>query len=101
MLEQVQAPPVAGNDRVFDDQGFFVEVLTLDYEDGPVHLLGGKMHVNFGNAWDVTPGVFGTDLAEEYEMADNMASAALIALISAKGERTRWGRKRSFSIPPG
>ncbi len=72
VLEQVQAPPVAGDDRVFDDQGFFVEVLTLDYENGPVHLFGGKMHVNFGNAWDVTPGVFGTDLAEEYEMAENI-----------------------------
>lgn len=73
VLEQVQNPAVAGDDRVFDDQGFFVEVLTLDYEAGPVHLFGGKMHVNFGNAWGVTPGVFGTDLAEEYEMAENIA----------------------------
>ena len=72
VLQPVQNPAVAGDDRVFDDQGFFVEVLTLDYEAGPVHLSGGKMHVNFGNAWDVTPGVFGTDLAEEYEMAENI-----------------------------
>ena len=76
VLEQVQAPAVSGDDRVFDDQGFFVEVLTLDYDAGPVHLFGGKMHVNFGNAWDVTPGVFGTDLAEEYEMAENIGIGA-------------------------
>ena len=72
VLETVQSPAAAGDDRTFDDQGFFVEVLTLDYEAGPVHLFGGKMHVNFGNAWDVTPGVFGTDMAEEYEMAENI-----------------------------
>ncbi len=72
VLQPVQDPAVAGDDRVFDDQGFFVEVLTLDYEAVPVHLFGGKMHVNFANAWDVTPGVYGTDLAEEYEMAENI-----------------------------
>jgi hypothetical protein len=72
VLEQVQEPPVKGDDRTFADQGLFVEVLTLDYERGPLHFSGGKMHVNFGKAWDTTPGVFGTDLAEEYEMAENI-----------------------------
>ena len=72
VFQPVQAPAVAGDDRVFDDQGFFVEVLTLDYEAGPVHLFGGKMHVNFGTAWDVTPGVYGTDLAEAFDMAENI-----------------------------
>ncbi len=79
VLEPVQDPTVKGEDRVFDDQGFFVEVLTLDYDTGPLHLFGGKMHVNFGNAWDVTPGVFGTDLAEEYEMAENIALSGALS----------------------
>ena len=70
VLEQVQEPPIKGEDRTFADQGLFVEVLTLDYETGPVHLSSGKMGVNFSKAWDVTPGVFGTDLAEEYEIAE-------------------------------
>jgi hypothetical protein len=72
VLEQVQAPAADGSDRTFDDQGFFVEVLTLDYQTEQLHISGGKMHVNFGKAWDSTPGVFGTDLAEEYEMAENI-----------------------------
>ena len=89
VLQAVQAPPVAGDDRVFDDLGFFVEGLTLDYESGPVHLSGGKMHVNFGNAWDVTPGVYGTDLAEEYEMAENIGlSAAFSNELGAGGNHT-------------
>ena len=72
VLEPVQAPPVSGDDRIFYDQGFFVEVLTLNFDADWYSLFGGKMHVNFGSAWDVTPGVFGTDLAEEYEMAENI-----------------------------
>jgi hypothetical protein len=76
VLEQVQEPAIKGEDRVFDDQGLFVKVLTLDYETGAVHLSGGKMGVNFGTAWDVTPGVYGTDLAAEYEMAENIGLLA-------------------------
>ncbi|MBT5495072.1 MAG: hypothetical protein HOK54_04965 [Alphaproteobacteria bacterium] len=76
VLEQVQEPAIKGDNRVFDDQGLFVEVLTLDYETGAVHLSGGKMGVNFGTAWDVTPGVYGTDLAGEYEMAENIGLLA-------------------------
>jgi hypothetical protein len=71
-FQQVQSPPVSGSDRVFDDQGLFAETLAVEYEIGPVLFFGGKKHVNFGKAWDVTPGVFGTELAEEYEMAENI-----------------------------
>lgn len=74
-----------GGDTVFEDEGFFVEVLTLDYEVGPLHLYGGKMHVNFGQAWDVTPGVFGTDLAEDYEMAENIALGSALSGDFAEG----------------
>lgn len=76
VLEPVQDPAFPGDDRAFDDQGLFVEVVTLTYARDWLSLSGGKMHVNFGRAWDATPGVFGTDLAEEYEMAENVALAA-------------------------
>lgn len=79
VLQTVQEPAISGDDRFFDDEGLFVEVLTLDYEAGPMHLFGGKMHVDFGNAWDVTPGVFGTDLAEDYEMAENIALGGAVS----------------------
>ncbi len=88
VLEPVLDPD-GGDDLFFEDEGFFVEVLTLDYEAGPVHLFGGKMHVNFGTAWDETPGVFGTDLAEEYEMAENIAlGGALSGDFAGVGKHT-------------
>lgn len=76
VFEQVQEPPVSGDDRFFDDQGLYVEALTMDYQTDTLHLSAGKMGVNFGKAWDVTPGVFGTDLAEEYELAENLGALA-------------------------
>jgi hypothetical protein len=82
VFQQVQTPPVTGDDRVLDDQGLFVEVLTLDYKAGPVHLSGGKMGINFGTAWDVTPGVFGTDLAAEYEMAEYIGLSGAYSFAS-------------------
>jgi len=92
----VQSPPVAGDDRVFDDQGFFVEVLTLDYEAGPVHLFGGKMHVNFAKAWDVTPGVYGADLAEEYEMAENIGLGGAYSFDFGQGGTHALGAQTFF-----
>ena len=76
VFEPVKSPPVTGDNRLFDDQGLYVETLTLDFSEGPIHLSGGKMDVNFGRAWDITPGVYGTDLAEEYELAENIGLKA-------------------------
>ncbi len=96
VLQPVREPAVRGDDRFFDDEGLFVEVLTLDYEDGPMHLFGGKMHVNSGNAWDVTPGVFGTDLAEEYEMAENIALGGAFSGDFAEGGKHTVGAQGFF-----
>ena len=72
VFEPVQGPPVAVGDRTFDDQGLFVEALTLTYENGPFAIFGGKFGPNFALAWDAAPGVFGTDLAEEYEITERI-----------------------------
>lgn len=76
VFEQVQEPAVTGNNRTFADHGAYIQVLTLDFQDDTTHLSAGKMHVNFGKAWDIAPGVFGTDLAGQYEMAENISVLA-------------------------
>lgn len=89
VMEPVQDPSVSGDDRFFDDQGLYVEALTMDYETDSIHLSAGKMGVNFGRAWDATPGVFGTDLAEEYELAEYLGFlAAYTQDFGAAGSHT-------------
>ncbi len=61
-----------GKDRAFEDLGLYAKVLTLNYEEGPYAVFAGKFSPNFGIAWDATPGVFGTDFAEDYEISEQL-----------------------------
>ena len=79
VLEPV-ADPEPDEDRVFADHGLFVEVLTLNYEAGNVAFHGGKFAANFGIAWDATPGIFGTDMAEDYEMSERVGVGGSVGL---------------------
>jgi len=72
VFEPVQDAANPGNDRTFDDEGLYVEVLTLNYDTENFSIFGGKFGVNFGIAWDATPGVYGTDLPEEYELTERI-----------------------------
>lgn len=59
-------------DRFFEDHGGYVETLHLIVNLGQFTLLGGKINPAFGTAWDVTPGIYGTDFAEDYELTERI-----------------------------
>lgn len=59
-------------DRFFEDHGGYVETLHLIVNLGQFTLFGGKINPVFGTAWDVTPGVYGTDFAEDYELTERI-----------------------------
>lgn len=62
-----------GEDRYFEDQGFFIEDLWLSYERDWAAIKGGKFTPNFGVAWDRAPGIYGTDFAEDgYELSERI-----------------------------
>jgi len=69
ILEPVLDPT---SDRAFEDIGLYVQTLHLQYTMGAFSITAGKFNPSFGTAWDVTPGVFGTDLAEDYELAERI-----------------------------
>lgn len=76
VLEPVQDPEQFEN-RVFEDHGAFMEDLFVAYDNGPFSAKAGKFNVGFGIAWDLTPGVYGTDLAEDgYETAERIGGLA-------------------------
>ncbi len=69
----------AADDRVFQDHGLYIEQLYGLYELNGFKLFGGKFNVNFGKAWDVTPGVYGTDFAEDgYEFTERVGLGAAV-----------------------
>lgn len=71
VLEQVQDPD-AGDDTYFDNHGVYVEQLKLSYSGENWSVFAGKYNAVFGTAWDVTPGVYGVDFAEDYEMTEKL-----------------------------
>lgn len=86
VIEQVKAAG-ANEDRYFKDQALFIEDLYLRYETGRFSFTGGKLNPGFGSAWDVVPGVYGTDIAEDYEMSERIGISAAAGF---GGES--WGR---------
>ena len=41
-----------------------------------MRLYGGKIHPHFGRAWDIAPGLYGTDFAEDYENVEKLGFGA-------------------------
>lgn len=64
--------PDPGRNQLFSGLGTYVDVLQAQYDLENFSIWGGKIHPAFGRAWDVTPGLHGTDLAESYELAERL-----------------------------
>jgi hypothetical protein len=75
VFEQV-ADGDANEDRYFKDEGFYIQNLYVQYESGRFGFRGGKMNPGFGITWDQAPGIYGSDMAEDYEMAERIALSA-------------------------
>src|SRR3546814_10831198 len=73
VLEPVRDPD-PGDDRFFfEDHGLYAEDLFGEYDAvGRFAVRAGKFGQKFGIAWDVAPGIWGTDLAEDYELAEQI-----------------------------
>ncbi|MEZ5808902.1 MAG: hypothetical protein R3D65_14670 [Zhengella sp.] len=79
--------PLPSVDRYFGDVGLYVDTLNVQVDLGNLNLTGGKFAPGFGMAWDVTPGVYGTEYAEDYELAEMIGFGAAYA-IDAGGAGT-------------
>jgi hypothetical protein len=62
--------PLASTDRYFGDHGIYVDTLNIQIEHAGFMAVAGKFGAGFGTAWDVTPGIYGTDFAEDYELSE-------------------------------
>jgi hypothetical protein len=68
-----------GQSEAFNDLGLYADQLYAQLEAGPFNLQVGKIHPPFGRAWDVTPGLHGTDIADNYEVEERIGVDAAYA----------------------
>ena len=92
-LEPVEDPNAGqralGDDIFFEDHGFFFETLHLQADFEHFSLYGGKINPSFGSAWDVTPGLYGVDFAEDYEITERIGIGGSYTFKTASsGEHT-------------
>ncbi|MDE4133836.1 porin [Phaeobacter sp. QD34_3] len=74
--------PVA--DRTFEDIGLYVEEIGFSFGIGEATTVTiGKLHPVFGTAWDDAAGFFGSSLAEDYELAEQIGVLADVELEGA------------------
>jgi hypothetical protein len=64
--------PEAGKNRVFGDEGLYLQDFFGQYETDKFSVMGGKFTPNFGRAWDIAPGIYGTDFTEDYELSERI-----------------------------
>lgn len=86
VLEPVRDPEAREN-RYFGDEGLYVQDLFLNYDWENISVMGGKFTPNFGRAWDIAPGVYGSDFAEDYELSERIGVGASYAF-----ETERFGK---------
>jgi hypothetical protein len=79
VLEPVVEPEPARS-RWVDHEGLYVEALFLSYRNERFGLHGGKIHPNFGIAWDAAPGIYGVDFAEDYEISERIGLGGSVEL---------------------
>jgi hypothetical protein len=68
-MEQVRS---VTESSAFRAEGAYVEQLYGIATFKPVELYGGKIHPRFGMGWDSTPGLYGTDFDEDYELSEKI-----------------------------
>lgn len=78
----------AVDDREFEDHGFFAEELYLKYDAGVAAVFIGKFNPTFGTAWDLTPGIYGADFAEDYELSERIGGGVAVPFNAAGAEHT-------------
>lgn len=68
-----------GQSSALTDLGLYADQLYAQFEAGPFNLQAGKIHPPFGRAWDVTPGIHGTDVPGNYELDERIGIDAAYA----------------------
>lgn len=89
--------PLPFQDRYFGDMGLYVDTLNVEVEYEGFGLVAGKFGPGFGTAWDVTPGIYSTDFAEDYELAEQIGFGIAWTLDAGDAGKHRFGANAFFA----
>lgn len=73
-LLRLQQETTQTSGGVFADQTLYVQRLFGVINVPPLYFYGGKIHPRFGIGWWATPGLYGTDFDQDYELVDKIGA---------------------------
>lgn len=82
LIEPIRDPI---DDAFLEDHGFYAEELFFSHDFGPAEVVLGKFNPAFGTAWDVAPGIYGVDFAEDYEITEELGAALVFPFEAGQG----------------
>ncbi|MBI1340573.1 hypothetical protein GC169_10265 [bacterium] len=65
-----------GGDSVFEDEGAYIDSLTLQYASDAFTVYAGKIAPVFGSAADLAPGLYGFEVGEGYQLVEMIGAGA-------------------------
>lgn len=65
-----------GDDLFLSDQTLVIEELKLGYFGDYFSVFGGKFNPSFGTAWDLSAGIYGKEIAKDYELRERIGGGA-------------------------
>lgn len=87
VLEPVVDVP-AGENSVFENHGILAEELKLVASFDAYSITVGKYNPTFGIGWDATPGIWGVEFDEEYELPEQIGLAGSYTVEHGGNEHT-------------
>lgn len=72
-----------GKNQIFSGSGTYVDVLQAQYDFENFSIWGGKIDPAFGRASDATPGLHGSDIAENYNLSERLGGGASYSFEAA------------------
>lgn len=81
-FEPVEDPT---DDRFMEDLGLYLDEAFVEADALGASFRAGKIHPDFGFAWDLAPGIYGVDFAEDYEVAEQIGVGTAIPLGELPG----------------
>lgn len=82
LIEPIRDPD---GDAFLEDHGFYAEELFFSHDFGVAEVILGKFNPAFGTAWDVAPGIYGVDFAEDYEITEKLGAAVVLPFEMGQG----------------
>ena len=84
VVEPVEDPAPFHN-RLFGGKGAFIEQLCVTYDASSWTVFAGKFNPAFAIAWDIAPGLYGTDIAEDYELTERIGLGVRLTGADGRG----------------